>query len=119
MTELTKQQQQDYDGQLTLFYKIIFIKALMVVLFALPVIDSGRGFGQCNVRGSQLRCFWECLVNNSSSSSIKKLQWDDWNCGSYTATRQKATLTIDGQSSNMARHMRHFVGLVGSKINQP
>ena len=54
-----KQQQQDYVGQLTLFYEIIFIKSLMVVLFASPVIDSGRGFGQCNMRGSQLRCFWK------------------------------------------------------------
>ena len=109
-----KQQQQDYVGQLTLFYEIIFIKSLMVVLFASPVIDSGRGFGQCNMRGSQLRCFWKWLVNNSSFSSIKKSRWDDWNWGSYTATRQKATLTTDGQRSNMARHMRRFVVLVSS-----
>ena len=109
-----KQQQQDYVGQLTLFYEIIFIKSLMVVLFALPMIDSGRRFGQCNMRGTQLRCFWKWLVNNSSFSSIKKSRWDDWNWGSYTATRQKATLTTDGQRSNMARHMRRFVVLVSS-----
>ena len=54
-----KQQQQDYVGQLTLFYEIIFIKSLMVVLFALPMIDSGRRFGQGNMRGTQLRCFWK------------------------------------------------------------
>ena len=101
---MTKQQQQDYVGQLTLFYKLTFTKSLTVVLFALPVTDSGRGFGHCNMRGSQLRCFWGYLVNNCSSSSIKKPRWDDWNCGSYIATRQKATLTIDGQSSNRARH---------------
>lgn len=98
---------------------IMFTKPLVIILLSLPVIDLGMGIGQCDIKGSQLRGFWECLGHNSYSSFENESGRDSRTAAVILQPERKLSWTQRGRAITRKEARKAFMGLVSSWINQP